>query len=332
MAGSSLFPRRRMGTGQHAQPLLRRKVPLPLCARRLRGGIGRLSTGAGIQGADRGRRLLRGAVFCCGQRRCLGHRRIDVVHRRRFCGRQPRCGRGVDGARSQGPAVMFQLLEVPAVDLTMSHASIAEFGDGYYLSKAMMQSAADYYLVDPSQASHPYVSPLFASDLSGLPAAYVMTAEFDPLRDEGEAYAARLSEAGVVAEVTAGLGHIHGGQQLTGVWEPARRWAADADAALAAAIAGRPPLKASRCIATRPAHGCSTEPHPGSSRQVLAHSGHGGRHDARRSRHRRRSARAPRRRDVRRARSGMARVQGAAVSRPTSDRTPARGLSRDGVR
>jgi acetyl esterase len=136
----------------------------------------------------------------------------------------------------RGPAVMFQLLEVPAVDLTMSHPSIAEFGDGYYLSKAMMQSATDYYLVDPSQASHPYVSPLFASDLSGLPPAYVMTAEFDPLRDEGEAYAARLAEAGVAVEVARGLGHIHGGQQLTGVWEPARQWAADADAALAAAI------------------------------------------------------------------------------------------------
>ena len=136
-----------------------------------------------------------------------------------------------------GPAVMFQLLEVPAVDLTMSHPSIAEFGEGYYLSKAMMQSAADYYLRDPSQASHPYVSPLFASDLSGLPPAYVMTAEFDPLRDEGEAYAARLHDAGVAVDVQRGLGHIHGGQILTGVWEPARQWAVDADAALAAAIA-----------------------------------------------------------------------------------------------
>jgi acetyl esterase len=136
----------------------------------------------------------------------------------------------------KGPAVMFQLLEVPAVDLTMSHPSIAEFGDGYYLSKAMMQSAADYYLVDPSQASHPYVSPLFASDLSGLPPAFVMTAEFDPLRDEGEAYAARLSEAGVDVDIHRGLGHIHGGQQLTGVWPPARQWAATADAALHAAI------------------------------------------------------------------------------------------------
>ena len=141
-------------------------------------------------------------------------------------------------ARDRGaPAVMFQLLEVPAVDLTMSHPSIAEFGDGYYLSKAMMQSAADYYLADPSQASHPYVSPLFASDVTGLPPAYVMTAEFDPLRDEGEAYAARLHDAGVAVDVYRGLGHIHGGQMLTGVWEPARQWAADADAALATAIA-----------------------------------------------------------------------------------------------
>lgn len=136
-----------------------------------------------------------------------------------------------------GPRVIFQLLEVPAVDLTLSHPTIAEFGDGYYLSKAMMQSATDYYLADPSQASDPYVSPLFASDLSRLPPAYVMTAEFDPLRDEGEAYAARLSEAGVAVGVYRGLGHIHGAQMLTGVWEPARKWAADADAALAAAIA-----------------------------------------------------------------------------------------------
>jgi acetyl esterase len=136
-----------------------------------------------------------------------------------------------------GPALMFQLLEVPAVDLTMSHPSIGEFGDGYYLSKAMMQSAADFYLTDPSQASHPYVSPLFASDLSGLPPAFLMTAEFDPLRDEGEAYGARLSEAGVAVDVHRGVGHIHGGQQLTAVWEPARQWAATADAALAAAIA-----------------------------------------------------------------------------------------------
>jgi acetyl esterase len=136
-----------------------------------------------------------------------------------------------------GPALMFQLLEVPAVDLTMSYPSIAEFGDGYYLSKAMMQSAADFYLNDPSQASDPYVSPLFASDLSGLPPAFVMTAEYDPLRDEGEAYGARLREAGVRVEVYRGLGHIHGSQQLTGVWEPAREWAATADNALAAAIA-----------------------------------------------------------------------------------------------
>jgi acetyl esterase len=132
---------------------------------------------------------------------------------------------------------MFQLLEVPAVDLTMSHPSHGEFGDGYYLSKAMMQSAADFYLHDPSQASHPYVSPLFASDLSGLPPAFVMTAEFDPLRDEGEAYASRLGESGVSVDVHRGLGHIHGGQQLTGIWEPAREWAATADAALAAAVA-----------------------------------------------------------------------------------------------
>ena len=136
-----------------------------------------------------------------------------------------------------GPSIMFQLLEVPALDLTMSHPSIGEFGDGYYLSKAMMQSAADYYLNEPSQASDPYVSPLFASDLSGLPPAFVMTAEFDPLRDEGEAYGARLGEAGVSVDIHRGLGHIHGGQQLTGVWPPARQWAATADAALAAAIA-----------------------------------------------------------------------------------------------
>jgi acetyl esterase len=68
----------------------------------------------------------------------------------------------------------------------------------------------DHYLADASQANDPYVSPLRAPDLSGLPPALVQTAEYDPLRDEGEAYAARLREAGTPATLSRWDGLNHG--------------------------------------------------------------------------------------------------------------------------
>jgi acetyl esterase len=111
-----------------------------------------------------------------------------------------------------GPPLVFQALELPYTDMTMSSPSIDENGDGYLVTRADLELCRSYYLSDPSDARHPYASPLLAGDLSGLPPAFVTTAEFDPLRDEGEAYARRLEEAGVPTTVRRWEGQIHGSQ------------------------------------------------------------------------------------------------------------------------
>jgi acetyl esterase len=109
-----------------------------------------------------------------------------------------------------GPSIRLQLLEIPVTDLTMSQASIEENATGPVLTKASVAHYVSLYLADPADATHPYASPLFASDLTGLPPAVVTTAEYDPLRDEGEAYARRLTEAGVDVHHVRLEGHFHG--------------------------------------------------------------------------------------------------------------------------
>ena len=105
-------------------------------------------------------------------------------------------------ARDTGlPAPAFQLLLYPAVDLTLSSPSVTTFAEGHFLTKANMDVYVDAYVPDASKRTDPYASPLFAEDLTGLPPAYVATGATDPLRDEGEAYAGRLREAGVAVEV-----------------------------------------------------------------------------------------------------------------------------------
>ncbi|MBA3652874.1 MAG: alpha/beta hydrolase [Actinobacteria bacterium] len=109
-----------------------------------------------------------------------------------------------------GPAITFQLLIYPVTDLTMSQPSIEQNGEGYMLTGAGLRWFYDHYLGAAGDAKDPILSPLFAPDLSGLPPALVVTAEFDPLRDEGEAYADRLREAGVAVTVKRYDGLIHG--------------------------------------------------------------------------------------------------------------------------
>jgi acetyl esterase/lipase len=121
-----------------------------------------------------------------------------------------------------GPPLVFQVLEIPVTDLTLSFPSITENGEGYVLTKESCARYVRLYLADPAQATHPYASPYFAVDLSRLPPALVVTAEFDPVRDEGEAYARRLESAGVAVELVRMNGHIHGSMAFTKLMPSAR--------------------------------------------------------------------------------------------------------------
>jgi acetyl esterase len=115
---------------------------------------------------------------------------------------QSACAAG--GAR---PA--FQMLFVPVTDLSYKRRSYTLFSEGWFLTEAHMDWYKARYLADPEQAHDPRVSPILASDLSGLPPAYIANAGFDPLRDEGVAYAQRLREAGVPVSHRLHSGLIH---------------------------------------------------------------------------------------------------------------------------
>lgn len=121
-----------------------------------------------------------------------------------------------------GPEFALQLLMYPITEPSMNTASYRENAEGYLLSKSMMTWFWDHYCPDIEQRNNALVSPLLVEDLSGLPPALVITAEFDPLRDEGEAYAERLDQAGVQVERRRYDGLIHGFFSLVGMIEAAR--------------------------------------------------------------------------------------------------------------
>jgi cation diffusion facilitator CzcD-associated flavoprotein CzcO/acetyl esterase/lipase len=108
-----------------------------------------------------------------------------------------------------GPAIAGQVLVTPVTDADFTRQSYREHGDGYLLTASLMRWFWDHY-ADPAQRSDPRAAPLRACDLSRLPPALVVTAEFDPLRDEGAAYAAALAAAGVPARHLPLRGQIHG--------------------------------------------------------------------------------------------------------------------------
>jgi acetyl esterase len=95
------------------------------------------------------------------------------------------------------PRPCFQLLVYPSVDLRGDYASRRAFGDRYLLTEDAMRWFTDLYLPDRALLTDPRVSPLLFDDFAGQPPAFVQTAGFDPLRDEGDAYAAKLAGAGV---------------------------------------------------------------------------------------------------------------------------------------
>ena len=131
-----------------------------------------------------------------------------------------------------GPDVMYQLLEIPTTDLTMSQTSMRTFATGYIVTSQALAEGYSMYVPDGVDRAHPYISPLLADDLSGLPPATVLTCEFDPLRDEGVAYARRLNGAGVPTQTIFAKGHIHGSTYSASPFLPSarryQRMAADA--------------------------------------------------------------------------------------------------------
>jgi acetyl esterase len=141
-------------------------------------------------------------------------------------------------ARDRGaPSLRFQLLIYPVTDYAFETDSYRENAEGYLLTRDMMRWFWNLYVPDASKAAEPYASPLRAADLSGLPPALCITAEYDPLRDEGEAYAARLREAGVAATTSRYDGLFHGFFGMSAQIDRARDAVAEATAALRAALA-----------------------------------------------------------------------------------------------
>jgi acetyl esterase len=136
-----------------------------------------------------------------------------------------------------GPSIAFQLLVYPVTNIaSMETPSHHENAEGYFLTRASMLWFRDNYAPDASIRANPHVSPLHAANLAGLPPALVITAEFDPLRDEGEAYADRLLAAKVPVTKRRYAGQIHGFFSMNAFLEGGRQAFQEAVDALRAAL------------------------------------------------------------------------------------------------
>ncbi|MBN9389783.1 MAG: alpha/beta hydrolase [Chloroflexi bacterium] len=116
-----------------------------------------------------------------------------------------------------GPDLALQLLIYPITDLRLETPSMARNGTGYALTEEDMEWYREQYIRDEADIENPLVSPGLAADLTGLPSAFILTAEFDPLVDEAEIYGERLAEAGVPVKVSCYDGQIHGFVRMTAV-------------------------------------------------------------------------------------------------------------------
>lgn len=121
-----------------------------------------------------------------------------------------------------GPAIVHQLLIYPVTDAALDSGSYEANGAGYMLTRDTMEWFFSHYVGADADPFDPYISPLRAKDLSNLPSATVITAEFDPLRDEGEAYADKLKAAGVDTLAMRFDGMIHGFFAMTDLLPSAR--------------------------------------------------------------------------------------------------------------
>ncbi|MEJ2120311.1 MAG: alpha/beta hydrolase [Alphaproteobacteria bacterium] len=136
-----------------------------------------------------------------------------------------------------GPTLAFQWLIYPAVDFTADNASLKDNADGYLLTKAAIDWTLAQYTAGPGEAQDPRASPGLERDLAGLPPALVQTAEFDPLRDEGEAYGKALKAAGVPVETIRYDGMVHGFMRMGALVDRAHDGLADGAVALKKAFA-----------------------------------------------------------------------------------------------
>lgn len=132
---------------------------------------------------------------------------------------------------------IFQLLIYPAVDFTRSKPSHRHFESGFFLTKNSIDWFMQNYVPDPATLSHPRASPLLHDDHKGLAPALVITAGFDPLRDEGDAYAAALRAAGVPTQHRCYEGQVHGFFSMSAGIDSARAAFDETVASLRAALA-----------------------------------------------------------------------------------------------
>lgn len=166
---------------------------------------------------------------------------LNVDHRRVAVGGDSAGGNLAAGvalkARDDGDLPLaFQLLVYPVTDRDFGTGSYQQNADGYSLTRDSMIWYWEQYLAAEDDASNPYAAPLQAGDLKGLPPVLVVTAEYDPLRDEGEAYARRLEAAGVSTTCTRYDGMIHGFFGMAAAVDKGKRAIEQAGAALRGAF------------------------------------------------------------------------------------------------
>jgi len=140
-------------------------------------------------------------------------------------------------AADTGPAPAFQLLIYPVTDSAETHASRITFAEGFLLTKPDMDWYETQFLDPRDDRRDPRISPLHAQDVSGVAPALVVTAGFDPLRDEGEAYAEKLRAAGVRSARRRHAGYVHGFFNAVGIAAGSRQALAEMGGALRLALA-----------------------------------------------------------------------------------------------
>lgn len=140
-------------------------------------------------------------------------------------------------ARARGGAIpAFQALIYPVADYSSERRSYELFAEGFFLTREEMEWFRENYFARPEDRSDPRASPILAPDLTGLPPTHVVTAGFDPLRDEGEAYAERLREAGVATTLHREPDLVHGFINAAGLGGRAAQAASGITAALRAGL------------------------------------------------------------------------------------------------